>query len=103
MIKLKNILNEADDQWRVKDIIAMQKAHERVLRAINTLDKAVKNIDKLADKNADKPNGKMFKNETNQMKRAYERDIYSPRSQFWIAYEEYRKGGRAAFPNEWDQ
>ena len=102
MIKLNDILNEEEDQWRVKDIIQMQKAHQRVLRAAITLEKSIKNIQKLADKNANKPNGKMFKNETNQMERAFERDILNTRSQFWIAYEEYRKGGRAAFPNEWN-
>ena len=30
-MKLKEILNEAADQWTVKDILALQKAHERIL------------------------------------------------------------------------
>ena len=47
MIKLKNIVNEVGDQWQVKDIIVMQKAHERVLKATKTLQNAVNNLEQI--------------------------------------------------------
>ena len=50
MIKLKNMLNEAVDHWTVKDIIVLQKAHERVLKSTKTLQKAVVALDKLSNK-----------------------------------------------------
>ena len=49
-MKLKDILNEAGDQWKVKDVIAMQKAHEKVLRATGALQKAVDNLGKVSKK-----------------------------------------------------
>ena len=66
-MKLKDLLNEASDQWTVKDIIVLQKAHERVLRSTKTLQKAVVALDKLSNKNAGKPNGKMFTKDSNKI------------------------------------
>ena len=53
-IKLKNLINEADDQWTVKDILVLQKAHERVLKSTKSLQKAVAALDKLSNKNSAK-------------------------------------------------
>ena len=100
MIKLKPILNEAGDQWQVKDIIVMQKAHERVLRATKTLQNAVNNLEKVSNKNANKPNGRMFTAEVSKMSRAFKSNVL-PGSRFWKTWEEYKKGGEAAFPDNW--
>ena len=100
-MKLKDLLTEGND-WRGKDIVVMQKAHERVLRAISTLDKAVINLQKVSNKNANKPNGKMFTAEANDMKKHLDKDVLNPNSNLWKAFLEYRKGGQAAFPNNWN-
>jgi len=100
MIKLKNILNEAGDQWQVKDIIVMQKAHERVLKATAALQRAVNNLEKVSNKNANKPNGRMFTAEVSKMSRAFKSNVL-PGSRFWKTWEEYKKGGEAAFPDNW--
>ena len=100
MIKLKNIVNEVGDQWQVKDIIVMQKAHERVLKATKTLQNAVNNLEKVSNKNAKKPNGKMFTTEASNMLKSFNKAVM-PGSRFWKTWEEYRKGGEAAFPNNW--
>ena len=100
-MKLKDLLTEGND-WQVKDIIKMQKAHEKVLLAAAKLDTAVVNLRKISDKNAIKPNGKMFQQDANDMKRGLDRDLLNPNSNFWKAFEEYRKGGKAAFPNNWN-
>ena len=100
MIKLKDTLNEAGDQWQVKDIIVMQKAHERVLKATKTLQNAVNNLEKVSNKNAKKPNGKMFTTEASNMLKSFNKAVM-PGSRFWKTWEEYRKGGEAAFPNNW--
>ena len=99
MIKLKNIVNEVGDQWQVKDIIVMQKAHERVLKATKTLQNAVNNLEKVSNKNAKKPNGKMFTTEASNMLKSFNKAVM-PGSRFWKTWEEYRKGGEAAFPND---
>ena len=98
-MKLKDIITE-DNNWKVKDIIVMQKAHERVLKATASLQKAVNNLQKISSKNANKPNGKMFASEANDMSRNFQRAVL-PGSKFWKTWEEYRKGGEAAFPNDW--
>ena len=54
-MKLTDLLNEAGDQWQVKDIIEMQKAHERILRATSALQKAGTNLEKISKKNRSKP------------------------------------------------
>ena len=102
MIKLKNIISEAPDQWTVKDIIVLQKAHERVLKSTKSLQKAVVALDKVSNKNASKPNGKMFTAEADDMKKHLDRDVLNPNSNLWKAFLEYRKGGKAAFPNNWN-
>jgi len=97
-MKLKNILNEAGDQWTVKDILLMNKAHTKVLTALSKLDKSVANLQKLSDKNANKPNGKMFKNDASSMTKAHD----NINGRFMDAWREFAKGARAAFPNNWN-
>ena len=55
-MKLKDLLNEANQQWQVKDAIVMQKAHERVIKAAVTLDKAVQKLAAVSKKHRNKPN-----------------------------------------------
>ena len=99
-MKLKDILNEAGDQWKVKDVIAMQKAHEKVLRATGALQKAVDNLGKVSKKNMKKPNGGVFVSEANDMYRNLARAI-DGNGKFWTNWKEFRKAGKAAFPNNW--
>lgn len=99
-MKLKDLLNEASDQWTVKDIIVLQKAHERVLKSTKTLQKAVVALDKLSNKNAGKPNGKMFTKDSSNMLKAFNKAVM-PGSRFWKGWEEFMKGAEAAFPNNW--
>ena len=101
-MKLKNMINEARQQWKVKDIIEMRKAHERVLKAMSTMDKALKNLEKVSNKNKAKPNGEIFTKEDSNMKGAFDKDILSANSWFWKYYKQYEKGGKAAFPDNWD-
>ena len=100
MIKLKNMLNEANDQWTVKDILILQKAHERVLKSTKSLQKAVAALDKLSMKNANKPNGKMFTADSSNMLKSFNKAVM-PGSRFWKGWEEFMKGAEAAFPNNW--
>ena len=100
-MKLKDLLTEGND-WRGKDIVVMQKAHERVLRAVGALGNAVNNLQKVSNKNANKPNGKMFTAEANDMKKHLDKDLMNTNTRFWKAFLEYRKGGQAAFPNNWN-
>ena len=100
MIKLKNMLNEAGDQWTVKDILVLQKAHERVLKSTKSLQKAVAALDKLSMKNSGKPNGKMFTNDSSNMLKSFNKAVM-PGSKFWKGWEEFMKGAEAAFPNNW--
>jgi len=99
-MKLKNMLNEAEDNWTVKDIIVLQKAHERVLKATGALQKAVNNLDKVSYKNANKPNGVMFTNDARDMIKSFQKAVL-PGSKFWKTWEAFKKGGEAAFPNNW--
>ena len=99
-MKLTDLLNEGSD-WRGKDIVVMQKAHERVLRSTAALQKAVVALDKLSKKNANKPNGIMFVKEAKDMLTAFQKAVM-PGSRFWTKWEEYKKGGEAAFPNDWN-
>tara|TARA_R110001583_G_scaffold13766_7_gene58778 strand:- start:1764 stop:2075 length:312 start_codon:yes stop_codon:yes gene_type:complete len=98
-MKLKDIITE-DNNWKVKDIIVMQKAHERVLKATASLQKAVNNLEKVSNKNANKPNGKMFAKDASNMLKSFNNAVM-PGSKFWKGWEEYKKGGEAAFPNDW--
>jgi len=99
-MKLKDILKEAGSQWTVKDILVLQRAHERVLKANKALQKSVVALDKLANKNANKPNGKMFTKDASNMLKSYNKAAM-PGSRFWKAWEEFMKGAEAAFPNNW--
>jgi hypothetical protein len=98
-MKLKDIITE-DNNWKVKDILVMQKAHERVLKATSSLQRAVNNLEKVSNKNANKPNGKMFAKDASNMLKSFNNAVM-PGSKFWKTWEEYRKGGEAAFPNDW--
>ena len=99
-MKLKDLLTEGND-WRGKDIVVMQKAHERVLRSTASLQKAVVALEKLSNRNANKPNGKMFVKEAKDMLKAFSKAVM-PGSKFWKTWEEYKKGGEAAFPDNWN-
>ena len=99
-MKLKNIINEASEQWSVKDIIVLQKAHDKVGRATVALNKAVVALNKVTHANANKPNGDMFVGDINTIIKAFDSGI-SIKSKFWKAWQEYKKGGVAAFPNNW--
>jgi hypothetical protein len=94
-------VNEASADWKVKDIIEMQKAHENVLAKVSALNKAVQKLEKLDKKNAGKSNAEMFVNDVQGMRRALDSSILDTDSRFWKAWEEYKKGGKAAFPSEW--
>lgn len=94
------MLNEANDQWTVKDILILQKAHERVLKSTKSLQKAVAALDKLSMKNANKPNGKMFTADSSNMLKSFNKAVM-PGSRFWKGWEEFMKGAEAAFPNNW--
>ena len=82
MIKLKDTLNEASQQWQVKDIIVMQKAHERVLKATASLQKAVERLGAVSNKNRNKPNGGMFVTEAESMRKSFLKAVM-PGSKFW--------------------
>jgi len=99
-MKLKDILNEAADQWTVKDIIVLQKAHDRVAKATIALNKSVVALKKLTYKNASKPNGGMFVKDINDMIKEFDKGV-SMKSKFWKGWEEFKKGAEAAFPNNW--
>ena len=100
-MKLKTILNEADKNWKVGDINEMKKAHENVLARVSSLDKAIRKLEKLDKKNVGKPHADMFANDVKDMRKALDTSIIDTKSKFWSAWEEYTKGGKAAFPNEW--
>ena len=95
---VKNILNEASDQWTVKDILLMNKAHTKVLTALSKFDKAVERLQKLSDKNANKPNGKMFKDDATTLTKAQ----HVINGKFMTAWREFGRGARAAFPKNWN-
>ena len=99
-MKLKDILNEGPKDWTVKDIIVLQKAHDRVAKATIALNKSVVALKKLTEKNASKPLGVMFMKNINDMIREFDKGI-SMKSKFWKTWEEYKKGAKAAFTNNW--
>jgi len=99
-VKLKNILSEASQQWTVKDIIVVQKAHERVLKATASLQKAVERLGAVSKKNRNKPNGGLFESEAEAMYKSFQKASL-PGSKFWKTWEDYKKSGEAAFPDNW--
>ena len=46
--------------------------------------------------------GKMFITDADNMKKSLDRDLLNTSSKFWTAFLEYRKGGKAAFPDNWN-
>jgi len=101
-MKLKNILNEAGDQWTVKDILLMNKAHTKVLTAAVTLDKAVQKLAAASKKHRNKPNAPLFEKEANAMYDAVQKDVLDPRSAFWKNWEAFKKTGKAIFSDHWN-
>lgn len=96
--EIENILQENSQEWRVKDIIEMQKVHKRGKKAINYLNKFIKDLEKLDEKNVNKPNAGMFKHHTSLMRKYINQFI---NGEFISNLEEYEKGGKAAFQNHW--
>ncbi len=102
-MKLKNIVNEASQQWQVKDAIELQKAHEKVLRAASSLDKAVQKLAAAAKKHRNKPNAYLFGKEANAMHKAIQQNVINTNSTFWKWWEEFKKTGKAIFgPEHWN-
>ena len=97
---MKKVINEAKENWTVKDVLLLQKAHEKVLRATSNLQKAIKALDNMSSKNAGKPNGKMFTKDAGNMLKMFNKNVM-PGSKFWAGWDEFRKGAEAAFPNNW--
>ena len=98
----KNMVNEASQQWQVKDAIVIQKAHERVLKAASSLDKAVQRLAAVSKKHRNKPNAPLFEKEANAMYTAVQKDVLDPRSAFWKNWEAFKKTGKAIFDKHWN-
>jgi len=101
-MKLKNILNEASQQWKVKDAIEIQKAHERVLKAISTLDKAAIKLAAVSKKHRNKPNADIFQKEAELLRKGVERGVTGTTSRVWDAWDAFRQTGRAIFKDHWN-
>jgi len=101
-MKLKDMVNEASQQWQVKDAIELQKAHERVIKAAVTLDKAVQKLAAASKKHRNKPNAALFEKEANAMYDAVQKDVLDPRSAFWKNWEAFKKTGKAIFSDHWN-
>ena len=102
MIKLKDTLNEAPKQWQVKDAIALQKAHERVLKAISALDKSAKNLEKVVGKHKGKPNSELLAKEAQSLVKGVERGVTGTTSYVWDAWDAFRHSCRAIFGKHWN-
>ena len=101
-MKLKHLLNEANQQWKVKDAIVIQKAHERVIKAAVSLDKAVQRLAAVSKKHRNKPNAALFEKEANAMYDAVQKDILNTSSKFWKNWEAFKKTGKAIFADHWN-
>lgn len=101
-IKLKDMVNEASQQWQVKDALELQKAHERVIRAAVTLDKAVQKLAAVSKKHRNKPNATLFEKEANAMYGAVQRDVLDTQSNFWKNWEAFKQTGKAVFHKHWN-
>jgi len=101
-MKLKNIVNEASQQWQVKDAIELQKAHEKVLRAASSLDKAAQKLAAASKKHRNKPNAKMFEDEANAMFDAVQKFVLSPQSLFGKNWSKFKESGMAIFGKHWN-
>lgn len=102
MIKLKDILNEASQQWQVKDAIAIQKAHERVMMAISALDKSAKNLEKVVGKHKGKPNSELLVKESQLLIKGVERGVTGTTSMVWDAWDAFRQSCKAIFSDHWN-
>jgi hypothetical protein len=101
-MKLKNVLKEAPEQWKVKDAIELQKAHERVLKAISTLDKAVLKLAAASKKHRNKPNAEIFEKEAELMRKGVERGVTGTTSMVWDAWDSFKQTGKAIFGEHWN-
>ena len=101
-MKLKHLLNEANQQWKVKDAIVIQKAHERVIKAAVSLDKAVQRLAAVSKKHRNKPNAALFEKEANAMYDAVQKDVLNTSSKFWKNWEAFKKTGKAIFADHWN-
>ena len=96
------MVNEASQQWKVKDAIELQKAHERVLRAASSLDKACQKLEAASKKHRNKPNAEMFGKEANKMYNAIGKFVMNPGSEFWRNWDAFKKTGKAIFGEHWN-
>ena len=101
MIKLKNMLNEAGGQWQVKDAIVIQKAHERVMKAISALDKSAKNLEKVVGKHKGKPNSELLAKESQLLIKGVKRGVTGTTSMVWDAWDAFRQSCKAIFGEHW--
>ena len=101
-MKLKDMVNEANQEWKVKDAIELQKAHERVIKVVVTLDKAVQKLAAASKKHRNKPNASLFEKEANGMYDAVQRDVLNTSSNFWKNWEAFKKTGKAVFSDHWN-
>ena len=101
-MKLKNLLKEASQQWQVKDAIALKKAHERVLKAIGTLEKSAKNLEKVVGKHKGKPNSELLAKEAQSLVKGVERGVTGTTSYVWDAWDAFRHSCRAIFGKHWN-
>ena len=97
-----NLLNEANDQWQVKDAIVIQKAHERVLKAISALDKSTKNLEKVVGKHKGKPNSELLTKESQMLIKGVERGVTGTTSMVWDAWDAFRQSCKAIFGEHWN-
>ena len=98
----KNLNEEANQQWQVKDAIAIQKAHERVMKAISTLDKSANNLEKVVGKHKGKPNSELLAKESQLLIKGVERGVTGTTSMVWDAWDAFRQSGKAIFDKHWN-
>ena len=98
----KNLNEEANQQWQVKDAIAIQKAHERVMKAISTLDKSTKNLEKVVGKHKGKPNFELLAKESQLLIKGVERGVTGTTSMVWDAWDAFRQSCKAIFGKHWN-
>ena len=99
-MKLKNLLKEVKN-WIVKDGITMRKTHEKSMRAMGALDKAVKALEKLDAKNKGKQNNEIFSKHVKGMRREADK-FMSANGKFYTEWKEYEKTGKAIFGDRWN-
>lgn len=102
IMKLKELLNEASQQWQVKDAIELQKAHERVLKAISALEKAALKLAAASKKHRNKPNAEIFQKEAELLRKGVEMGVTGTTSRVWDAWDAFRETGKAIFGEHWN-